>query len=201
MEYLLAAVKQRVCDNMDKLFLRWNKLRHTPQSHPPPPPCLSWKCAVCHVIIPFLHLYLKSKYCLLLWTNSSLQLLSNSCRPMSSSHGNITNTWVTSHEGSEMHLFLLCHQLHDLIKLLVWKDMKDRDAVSRMTCGLTVEMFDSLVSVFTAHLSPGPWDVAPELGTYLCSDILSVENWLWAYFRSNRTWLYLSWVFHKWTQS
>lgn len=174
MEYLLAAVKQRVCDNMDKLFLRWNKLRHTPQTWIGLLECfmcLSWKCAVCHVIIPFLHLYLKCKYCLLFWANSSLQLLSNSCRPMSSSHGNITNTWVTSHEGSEMHLFLLWHQLHDLIKLLVWNDMKDCDADSRRTCGLTVEMFDSLVSVFTAHLSPGPWDVAPQSG-FVSRDIL-----------------------------
>lgn len=53
--------------------------------------CFSWTCALCHGtitfargIIPFLHLraFLKNKYCLLLQANSSLQLLSNSYRPM-----------------------------------------------------------------------------------------------------------------------
>lgn len=32
----------------------------------------------------------------------------------------------------------------------------------------------------------------PSPETYLCNDILSVENWLKAYFSLNRTWLYLS---------
>lgn len=53
--------------------------------------CFSWTVALCHVtvtfargIFPFLHLQtcIKSKYWLLLLANSSLQLLSNSYRPM-----------------------------------------------------------------------------------------------------------------------
>lgn len=62
------------------------------------PLCFDWKFSLCHVtimfalgIIPFLQLQprMKSKYCLLLRANSSLQLLSNSQKPMSSSQGSI----------------------------------------------------------------------------------------------------------------